>query len=149
MIMPASKQHYPAIIELWERSVRATHLFLPEEYLQTIKKLLPSILPAVHLFVFENDDKMISGFLGVAEHKIEMLFIHPDKMGQGIGRQLTTYAVEKMAACKVDVNEDNREALNFYLHAGFVQMGRSETDGLGKPYPLVHMELPSPGDYSF
>ena len=146
MIIPASKQHYPAIIDLWERSVRATHHFLPEEYLQTIKKLLPAVLPAVRLFVFENDDKTLSGFLGVAEKKIEMLFIHPDKIGQGIGRQLTRYAIEQMHAHKVDVNEDNPEALGFYLHVGFVQTGRSETDGLGKPYPLLHMELPSPVD---
>ena len=113
--------------------------FLAEDYLQIIKKLLPAVLPAVQLYVFEEGDKTISGFLG-------MLFIDPDKMGQGIGGHLTRYAIEEMHACKVDVNEDNPEALKFYLHAGFVQTGRSETDGLGKPYPLLHMELPSPVD---
>jgi len=46
---------------------------------------------------------------------------------------------------KWDANEDNPAAVKFYLHIGFVQTGRSETDGLGKPYPLLHMELPSPG----
>jgi len=66
MIKPAGEKHYPAIIDVWEQSVRATRHFLPEEYLQKIKDLLFSILPVVQVFVYEDDDKTISGFLGVA-----------------------------------------------------------------------------------
>lgn len=33
--------------------------------------------------------------------------------GAGIGRQLTRYAIEQLHAYKVDVNEDNGEAVNF------------------------------------
>ncbi len=29
----------------------------------------------------------------------------------------------------------------FYLHTGFEIVGRSERDGLGKPYPLLHLHL--------
>jgi len=84
MINSASQIDYPAIIELWELSVRASHFFLPEEHLQQIKNLLSSILPGVKLFVYpDRDDKTIIGFLGVSEEKIEMLFIHPDKRGPG------------------------------------------------------------------
>src|SRR5262245_10790053 len=72
MINSASQRDYPAIIELWELSVRASHLFLPEDYLQRIKNLLPSILPAVRLFIhLDKDQKTITGFLGVSEEKIE------------------------------------------------------------------------------
>lgn len=41
----------------------------------------------------------------------------------------------------VDVNEQNAGAHAFYKKYGFVQTGRSELDGAGKPYPLIHMEL--------
>ena len=89
MINSASPRDYPAIIELCELSVRASHLFLPEDYLQRIKNFLPSILPAVKLFVhLDNDQKTIAGFLGASEEKIEMLFIHPDKKRTG-HRELT------------------------------------------------------------
>src|SRR5215510_948278 len=89
MINSATQRDYPAIIELWELSVRTSHFFLPEEYLQRIKSLLPSILHSVKLFVhLDKDNKTINGFLGVSGEKIEMLFIHPDKMGQGIGTLL-------------------------------------------------------------
>jgi putative acetyltransferase len=141
MIIQANRKHYPAIVELWEQSVRATHAFLPEDYLQYIKQLLPIILPDVSVYVYENNGDTISAFLGVAEKKIEMLFIHPVEIGKGIGRGLVEFAVNQLGARKVDVNEDNTEAVKFYRHLGFVQTGRSETDGLGKPYPLLHMDL--------
>jgi putative acetyltransferase len=99
MITAATEKHHPEIINVWEQSVRATHHFLPEEYLQQIKTLLPSIFPAVQLFV-AHDDNIITGFLGVAEKKIEMLFIHPGSRGKGIGKQLTEFAIHELKAIK-------------------------------------------------
>ena len=141
MITAATEKDYPVIIELWEHSVRATHRFLPEDYLQQIKILLPSILPAVQLFINLDDHKNVTGFVGVAEKKIEMLFIHPVSRGQGIGKQLTQFAIHELQSDRVDVNEQNSQAVGFYQHMGFVITGRSETDGLGKPFPLLLMEL--------
>jgi putative acetyltransferase len=46
-------------------------------------------------------------------------------------------------ASTVDVNEQNPQAVGFYLHEGFQQVGRSPLDGLGKPYPLLHLSLPT------
>ena len=141
MINSASQRDYPAIIELWELSVRASHFFLPEDYLQKIKRLLPSILPTVKLFVhFDEDNQTITGFVGVSEEKIEMLFIHPDNRGQGIGRLLNKFAVEQLQTYKVDVNEQNEQAVSFYKKIGYKVVGRTEVDGLGKPFPILQME---------
>jgi hypothetical protein len=41
----------------------------------------------------------------------------------------------------VDVNEQNEQALGFYLRMGFEVEGRSELDSTGKPFPLLHMRL--------
>jgi len=142
MINSASQRDYPAIIELWELSVRASHLFLPEDYLQRIKKLLPSILEAVKLFGhLDKDQKTITGFLGVTDEKIEMLFVHPDKRGQGIGTLLNKFAMEQLHTYKVDVNEQNEQAVGFYKRIGYEVVGRTEVDGLGKPFPLLQMAL--------
>lgn len=70
-----------------------------------------------------------------------MLFMHPDYRGKGIGKVLLTYAVEALGLRKVDVNEQNEGAVGFYRHYGFEVVGRSELDGTGKPYPILHMEL--------
>lgn len=62
--------------------------------------------------------------------------------GRGAGSQLIRHA-ESLKGDKltVDVNEQNAGAHAFYKKYGFVQTGRSELDGAGKPYPLIHMEL--------
>jgi len=95
----------------------------------------------VKLFVhLDKDTGAITGFLGVTEQKIEMLFIHPDKRGQGIGNLLNQFAVEQLHTHKVDVNEQNEEAVGFYKKLGYEIVGRTEVDGLGKPFPILQME---------
>ena len=72
---------------------------------------------------------------------IEMLFISPEARGKGIGAMLARHAIQTQDATKVDVNEQNSQALGFYLHLGFSVTARSALDGQGKPYPLLHMAL--------
>jgi putative acetyltransferase len=76
----------------------------------------------------------------VSEEKIEMLFIHPDKRGQGIGSLLNEFAVKQLHTCKVDLNEQNEQALGFYKKLGYRVVGRTEVDSLGKPFPILQME---------
>ncbi|KYG82639.1 GNAT family N-acetyltransferase [Roseivirga echinicomitans] len=137
------QQHeFPAIVDVWEASVRATHHFLKEEDIAYFKPLiLNEYLKAVDLRCVRDSDKNIVGFLGVAEQNIEMLFIHPNIRGKGIGKTLTEYAIKALHCIKVDVNEDNELAVRFYQNMGFKIIGRSELDGTGKPYPLLHMKL--------
>lgn len=142
MITPATTADHPAIIKVWELSVRATHHFITEEYLQEIKALLPSILPQVNIYVWKENDT-IKGFVGVAGDKIEMLFIHPDSRGKGLGRGLTEFCINKLHADKVDVNEQNEQAVTFYERMGFKIKSRQDLDGLGRPYPLLIMEFVS------
>jgi len=70
-----------------------------------------------------------------------MLFIHPDYRRKGIGKCLLHYAISKLHITRVDVNEQNEQAVGFYEHAGFTTIARSELDGTGKPYPILHMVL--------
>ena len=141
-ISVAVKDEYAEIVGVWEASVRATHDFMSEDDIQFLKPLiLDEYLSAVELRCIKNDAGNILGFLGVAEGKIEMLFVHADRRGEGIGKLLLNYAVNDMGATKVDVNEQNPLALGFYEHLGFKVTGRSPVDGTGKPFPLLHMQL--------
>lgn len=70
-----------------------------------------------------------------------MLFVHPDYRGKQVGKKLLTYSIEKMNVIKVDVNEQNDQAVGFYKRFGFETISRSELDATGKPYPVLHMEL--------
>lgn len=136
------ESEHPEVVDVWEASVRATHDFLKEEDIAYFKPLILLVyLKAVDLRCVRNEQHRIIGFLGVAEEKIEMLFIHPSAMGKGIGTTLVDYAIQQMQVTKVDVNEQNQQAFGFYEHVGFKTISRSALDSLGKPYPILHMEL--------
>jgi putative acetyltransferase len=140
-ITPIRKNEYPNVVDVWEASVRATHHFLKEEDIAYFKPLiLNDYLNAVELRCIRSKRRMI-GFLGVAEQNLEMLFIHPDFLGKRMGQLLLNYAIEKLHVNKVDVNEQNQQAVGFYQHHGFTIINRSEFDATGKPYPMLHMEL--------
>ena len=136
-----SKKDYPEIVAVWEASVRATHTFLKEEDIQFFKPLILSeYLAAVELHCIKIENE-IAAFLGTSDDKIEMLFAHPKHHGKGAGRQLLLYAVRTLNKKLVDVNEQNTGAVSFYKHFGFEVVSRSEKDGLGKPYPILHMQF--------
>ena len=135
---------YQELVDLWEASVRASHDFLSEEDIQYFKPLiLNTYLDAVDLRCIRDEERRILGFSGVAEHNLEMLFIRPDQRAKGIGKALLKYAIREQEVRKVDVNEQNPKALAFYEHCGFTVQSRSEQDGSGKPYPILHMILES------
>ncbi|MEO9477876.1 MAG: GNAT family N-acetyltransferase [Cyclobacteriaceae bacterium] len=141
-ITTIDKSEYSTVVDIWEASVRATHHFLPEADIQYFRPLiLNEYLSAVELRCARDEKGTIVGFLGVAESNIEMLFLHPDSFGKGVGKLLLNYALNEFNCKNVDVNEDNQNAVAFYKHMGFEVVSRSETDPLGKPYPILHMEL--------
>lgn len=140
MISVATETDCPILMDVWERSVRATHHFLPEDYLQEIKLMLPAIFPSVTMYVYVDESKQLLGFTGVAEGKIEMLFLHPEARGKGIGKILLHYSMHILGAYELDVNEQNEQDVGFYQHMGFTVIERKETDGLGRPFPLLLMK---------
>ncbi|QNA43112.1 acetyltransferase [Lacibacter sediminis] len=140
MIRVATEKDYPVLIDVWEQSVRATHHFLPEDYLQEIKLMLPAIFPSVTMYVYVDESKQLLGFTGVADGKIEMLFLIPEARGKGIGKILLHYSMHILGAYELDVNEQNEQAVGFYRHMGFAVIERKETDGLGRPFPLLSMK---------
>lgn len=130
------------LLNIWEDSVRATHLFLSDPEIEHIKGYVPDALKAVpHLIIGEKDSVGPVAFMGINGQSLEMLFISPEVRGQGLGKKLIRYGVENYNINKVTVNEQNLQASGFYEHMGFVVYKRSETDGQGNPYPLLYMEL--------
>ncbi|MEQ9415545.1 MAG: GNAT family N-acetyltransferase [Cyclobacteriaceae bacterium] len=130
------------MLEVWEGSVRATHHFLDPEDIDYYKSIVSKIdFNQFVAFVSLTDENEVLGFLGVADKKLEMIFLKPDCIGKGIGRALTTLAIEKLNVTEVDVNEGNVNAIIFYKSFGFEEYDRTPLDDSGKPYPILKMRL--------
>ncbi len=130
------------LLEVWEASVRATHLFLSPAEIEAIKAYVPHALREVpHLVVAEEEPGFPIGFMGVAGRRLEMLFLSPEERGKGLGRKLLQYGMDHYRVGELAVNEQNPQARGFYERMGFRVVKRTETDEQGGPYPLLYMRL--------
>ena len=132
----------PALLEIWESSVRATHHFLSESEIRRIKDYVPQALGSVeHLIVAENGQGAPVAFMGTESDRLEMLFLAPAARGNGLGGELLRYGIRHYRIREVTVNEQNPQAVGFYRHMGFVPYKRTSHDEQGAPYPLLYMRL--------
>jgi putative acetyltransferase len=140
----ATPDDFLPILSVWEASVRATHHFVTEEDIERYKPLiLENILPSMPVWVAIVNHQVV-GFMGNKEDSLEMLFLHPGYFGKGLGREMMQMALHQLGVRKVEVNEDNPQAVAFYEKAGFKTVHRSPLDGHGDPYPILKMEWQEP-----
>lgn len=126
------------LLEIWEASVRATHLFLSNEEIKNI--YVPRALNGVeHLLIAEDDKGRAVAFMRIEDGSLEMLFISPEERGKGLGKRLIQHGIENYAVKRLTVNEQNPQAKGFYEHMGFHVYKRTELDEQGNPYPLLYM----------
>lgn len=131
------------LLEVWENSVRATHMFLSDSEIQSIKKYVPQALNEVlHLLIAEDESGRAVAFMGVEAGSLEMLFIAPEERGRGLGKRLIQYGIKNYSVEKLTVNEQNPQAKGFYEHMGFQVYKRTDLDEQGNPYPLLYMRRP-------
>lgn len=85
------------LLKIWESAVKTTHLFLSDNELNNIEQYVPRALTAVPVLVIaENENSIPVGFMGIADKKLEMLFVSNENRGQGIGKKLIQYGIKMM-----------------------------------------------------
>jgi len=129
------------MISVWEKSVRATHRFVTSDEVNRLKELVKQIdfnSYSVYCLISENE---VLGFVGVEDDIVESLFLDPDYIGQKLGTKLMNFALNELKADKVNVNEQNLDAIKFYSKFGFVTYERTEKDIYGNNYPILKMIL--------
>ena len=132
------------LLEVWEDSVKATHLFLSSGEIENIKKYVPQAISGVsHLIIIENENNIHIAFMGIENRKLEMLFIKNTERGKGLGKQLLNYGIENYNVNELSVNEQNSNAKGFYEYMGFKTYKRTDVDEQGNPYPILYMRLKS------
>ena len=83
MIITEVKDRTPSLtdrlIEVWEDSVRATHLFLKNEEVENIKKYVPQAVEGVsHLIIAKNEEGPVA-FMGVEEKRNAVCIVRSER----------------------------------------------------------------------
>nr|WP_293993460.1 GNAT family N-acetyltransferase [uncultured Fusobacterium sp.] len=139
-IKDRTNQMIEILLKVWENSVKETHLFLSCDEISNIKHYIPQVLKSVPVLVIaENENGNPIGFMGIADKKLEMLFISSESRGKGIGKALIQYGIEKYSVDELAVNEQNPLAREFYEYMGFEVYKRTDLDEQGNHYPLLYM----------
>ena len=130
------------LLIIWEKSVRATHLFLSDEEIQKITVYVISALQQIqYLIVAVDDNEKALAFMGIEDKKLEMLFVSSEERGKGRGKKLLQYGLKHYSVNELCVNEQNPQATEFYEHMGFQCYKRTDLDEQGNSYPLLYMRF--------
>ena len=130
------------LLDIWERSVRATHHFLAESDIVRIRVYVPKAIQTVeHLAAAEDSDGKTLALIGAREGRLEMLFVGSSCRGRGIGSTLLDYALSHWDGSELTMNEQNPQAIAFCEHKDFAAYMRTDTDEEGKPFPLIYIRL--------
>lgn len=70
------------LLEVWESSVKATHLFLSEEEIENIKNYVPQAIQEIPYLIIAVKTSGSCRFMGIAEQHLEMLFISDEERGK-------------------------------------------------------------------
>ena len=131
----------PRALDIWRSAVAATHPFLSNKDRAEIDVIVAQqYLPTAELWLAVDDSDCAMGFMAMGGATIDALFVDASVHGQGYGTLLVEHALSIEPKLSVEANEQATNAVGFYLSKGFRIVGRSPTDGDGRPYPLIHLE---------
>ena len=139
-IRTASPAERPILTDIWLRSVRASHGFLNESDLDSLRPATANYFqqPELEIWVPCQGLRLV-GFMCLSGAVVDALFLEPDCWRKGLGTRLLTHARCLKGPLSVNVNEQNEAAVRFYRANGFSVSGRSELDDAGRPFPLLHL----------
>jgi GNAT superfamily N-acetyltransferase len=149
MIRPASADDASVLTRIAHEAKR--HWGYPEHWIKHWESDLtisPDFIRDNHVYVAEEDGE-IQGFyaLSVAGSKAELehMWVTPDRIGTGIGKDLFLDAMERAASLNVNAIEMSADpnAAGFYKHMGATQIGEIDAsiDGQSRTLPRMNRGL--------
>ena len=111
------------------------------------------LLDSKYQFLLAERESSVAGFYALEQiaerhYELEALFIEPEHIGKGFGRQLIEHAIETVAARSGEVLriQGDPHAERFYLAAGAKPVGTRESGSIpGRFLPLFEIRI-RPGD---
>jgi GNAT superfamily N-acetyltransferase len=147
MIRPASADEASVLTKIALDAKR--HWGYPEHWIkhwQSDLTISPDFIRDNHVYVAEEDGE-IQGFyaLSIADSKAELehMWVTPERIGTGIGKELFLDAMERAAALNagsVEILADPNAA-GFYKHVGATQIGETDATMDGQSRTLPHLTI--------
>lgn len=125
------------------------HWGYPEHWLQRWNAdltITPEFIAANHVYVAEDGDR-VSGFyaLTIKDRKAELehMWVAPELIGTGVGKELFLAAMEKAAELKVTSVEISSDpnAEGFYKKMGAYRIGETISELDGQPRELPRLSI--------
>lgn len=107
------------VSEIWLEANVQAHDFIPGRYWEGRLEAVKQLLPQAELYVWEDGDNEIRGFIGLNGEHIEGIFVRPAAQSQGVGRALLDRAKEAHGRLSLNVYRKNDRAAAFYRREGF------------------------------
>lgn len=108
------------IMDIWLNSTIKAHSFIPKEYWEKNYDDVRNVyIPISETIVYE-DKECIKGFISIINNEfIGALFVDIDYQGNGVGKELINYAIDKYKKLKLAVYKENKKSVEFYINRGF------------------------------
>lgn len=160
MIRKAALEDIPHIRAVGSASWRATYTgIFPDAFIDNVleewwsesgfQRAIPNA--AVGNLVAQQDGHIIGTLMGTVnpgedgQVHLFRLYIHPEHVGQGIGKQLWQAYIQLLAPevnrVDLEVAPQNARAIQFYNRLGFQETGRNEAEAFGYTMKTLVMSL--------
>ncbi|WDZ52816.1 N-acetyltransferase [Acinetobacter vivianii] len=118
-IRKATSNDFNELTKIWLQASIKAHHFIPASYWESnITKMQEIYLPMSEVYIAE-DAINIYGFIALVEDTVAAIFVSPEHQAKGIGKQLISYAQEMRSRLELNVYQENKNSVKFYLASGF------------------------------
>lgn len=142
MIRKLNTSDIDKVMDIWIKSTIKAHNFINKEYWQNSYDTVKNVyIPISDTFVYE-DDEGIKGFISIINNDfIGALFVDTYYQGNGIGKKLINYAMNKYDDLKLAVYKENKTSVKFYLNRGFKIVSEQINDDSGHSEYIMQNSL--------
>ncbi|WP_445404940.1 N-acetyltransferase [Acinetobacter vivianii] len=118
-IRKATSNDFNELTKIWLQASIKAHHFIPASYWESnTTKMQEIYLPMSEVYIAE-DTINIYGFIALVEDTVAALFVSPEHQAKGIGKQLISYAQDMRSRLELNVYQENKNSVKFYLASGF------------------------------
>lgn len=138
-IFKAEPEHWAELMTVFDQSLSSVETFTDEEWDKLHTCLQTHSYPNYDTYAYRKNGRIIA-YISYYKSKIEMLYVLPEYMGQGIGQTLLRYLLDiYKETLEIGVNKTNNVAMHIYKKHGFIQFDEKDYDisGVYSPHYLL------------